>query len=358
MTKYDVSIEEVTKVETKGLQYSYLTVKFSGKSVNVVLINTLRRVLFDNIPTHAFPLECITVEKNKNSSVFNNDYMRLRLTQLPIINTKLDLSYLPAKYWHNIDFSKEREFHPQEKRIEIYINSTNTTDTVYDVTTSDIKYYEDGELVHNKYNQEFPIVLIELRPTEIFSCHMTSALGTGEKNAIWSCVSNVFYKIDGDDIVMTLESNGQFNEYELLWKATRFMHEKMEELKETISQQKQLTKIKEVELILDNETYTIGGILTDILQNMDVVIYAGVTKPNQLVKSIMLRIEYNKELDDPYKPIYEAIQYIIGLMNHMEKQIYKIGEKYLTIDKKEESKKEKKTESKKEVKKSSKKTTK
>jgi hypothetical protein len=46
-----------------------------GKSVNPVLVNTLRRLSYDYVPIYAFPGESIQIEKN--TSIFNNDYFLL-----------------------------------------------------------------------------------------------------------------------------------------------------------------------------------------------------------------------------------------------------------------------------------------
>lgn len=341
MAKYDISIDEIKKVPWEGLQYSELTLRFKGKDANITLLNTLRRILIDNIPTYAFPPEKIQIKKDNNTSKFNNDFMRLRLSQLSIPNIKSNIYYLPPKYWEDVDYSKDYEKHPQEKQIEIYVNSTNTTDVLSRVTTSDIQYYEDGVLVRDKYNKDYPIVLIELCPGEKFKCHMVSALGVAEKNmhegtSIWSGVTNAYYEETKDGINLVIESQGQCDEYELMWKACKYMQAKMDELKNTLLEKQKDAHVKQVEVLLDNETYTIGGILTDVLQNRDDVVFAGVTKPNHLVKSVLIKIEYKDELDAPYTPIYESIQYISDMMNHIENIIYKMGSKYITIAAKDE----------------------
>lgn len=352
MAKYDISIDELKKVPWEGLQYSESILHFKGKDVNTTLINTLRRILIDNIPTYAFPPEKIQIKKDNNTSKFNNDVMRLHLSQLSIPNIKSDIYYLPPKYWNGVDYSKDYEKHPKEKQIEIYINSTNTTDVISRVTTSDIQYYEDGVLIRDKYNKEYPIVLIELCPGEKFKCHMVSALGVAEKNMregtiIWSGVTNAYYDETKDGIDLIIESQGQCDEYELMWKACKYMQAKMDELKNILLEKQKDTRVKKVELLLDNETYTVGGILTDVLQNRSDVVFAGVTKPNHLTKSILIKIEYKDEQDSPYTPIYESIQYISDMMNYIEKIIYKMGSKYITSSTEDDQQKVKKDKKKK-----------
>lgn len=61
------------------------------------------------------------------------------------------------------------------------------------VTTNDIQYYEDNKLVQHKYNKNYPIVLIKLRPLEVFKCKLKAVLGVGERNAIWASANNAYY---------------------------------------------------------------------------------------------------------------------------------------------------------------------
>ena len=61
-------------------------IKMKGSGVNHILVNTLRRVCLDLIPIHAFNPDDIQIKKN--SSVYNNDIIRLRLSTFPIYNIK------------------------------------------------------------------------------------------------------------------------------------------------------------------------------------------------------------------------------------------------------------------------------
>lgn len=336
MSKFDINIEEIQKVETKGLTYSSLVLKFSGKNVNEVLINTLRRIMLNNIPTYAFAPECISI--GTNTSVYNNDQMRIHLMQLPVIKTPLKLNYLPEDYWLGVNYnSKERTKHEQEKSIEIYISATNKDENIKNITTNDIQYLEEGKQV-KKYNKEFPVLLIKLRPMETFDCKMKAVLGTGERNAIWSASGNSYFRIQDESIELTTESQGQFDEYELLFKACGFMQEKLVDLKKMIYD-KYITEtskdepLKNVDLTLDNESHTIGGILTYVLQDRDDVEFAGTTKLNELVKQITISVKYKKPMPKPLEPIMQSIDYITELMTFIKNKIYKLGKKYIASEK-------------------------
>lgn len=323
---FDINIEEINKVETHDLEYSSLSLKFTGADVNNILVNTIRRILLNNIPMYAFPVELIQIEKN--DSIFNNDQIKLRLSQLPILNTALDLAYIPDKYWRNINLKDpNREKHPKERKIEIYISATNSSERILNVTTNDIKYFEDLQPVENKYNQKFPIVLIQLRPMESFVCRMQASIGTGEKSAIWSSAGNAYFNEHEDgSFTLNIESQGQCDEYELLIKTCKYMREKFNELKNKISTNylevsSKNEPIQTLCLTLDNESYTTGGILVDILQNMKDVVFAGFGKKNELVDQITLTVKYAKLTKEPLAAIYDAIDRIMLLSTHLETKI-------------------------------------
>ena len=345
-TKFDIDIEEIEKKETNGLEYSYLILKFKGKSVRESIINTLRRVVLNNIPTYACAPECIQIEKN--TSVFNNDQMRIRLTQLPIIKTDLDLSYLEDKYWLDVKYNDlEREKHPEEKNIEIYISATNTDENIKNVTTNDIQYYEDNTRIESKYDKKYPIVLIKLRPRETFKCKLKAVLGTGERNVIWAGAGNAYYNITNDGAIFNIESHGQFDEYELLWKACRFMQYKLKDTKKQIYDKYEHISTKDeplqtVELNLDNESHTIGNMMTELLQDRDDVVYAGIGKRNELIKQITINVKYKSALKNPLDPIMQSIDGVVEIMEYLENKIYKLGKKYISTsdtDKEESSEK-------------------
>jgi len=84
---YDIKIKLLEHVdEIDGYETSYCKLNMSGRLINTVIVNTLRRVILTLIPTYGFNTENINI--TKNTSIFNNDYMRLRLSNFPIYLTK------------------------------------------------------------------------------------------------------------------------------------------------------------------------------------------------------------------------------------------------------------------------------
>ena len=84
MSKLDLDIQKISYLNDDTFQANHLHINFKGKSINHVVLNTLRRIMLEDIPCLSFNSELIEIIKN--SSVYNNDYMRNRLENLPLIN--------------------------------------------------------------------------------------------------------------------------------------------------------------------------------------------------------------------------------------------------------------------------------
>ena len=61
---------------------SRLEVTLEGSDINHVVINTIRRVGMTQVPIYSFD----EIEISENKSIYNNDYMRLRIKNLPLPN--------------------------------------------------------------------------------------------------------------------------------------------------------------------------------------------------------------------------------------------------------------------------------
>lgn len=322
--KFDILVEELDKILVKGTKASSLTVLFSGKDINIKMINALRRVMFSNLPTYAFPKELINIEAN-TTAAFNNDYMRLRLAFVPILNMDTKLCYLPDKYWNGVNYSDTtREKHPNEQSIEMYINVHNNSGSITNVTTDDLTVYLDGQQIY-PYDNDAPILLIKLRPNDTFKCHMRGVIGTSETDARWRLVRNVWY-VETDDKVpkfkMTIEGSNQVDEYIVLTKACGYLIKKLEIIKHELTtkmREKELGGQNPIKLKLDGEDHTIGEIINYELQSHSDVLFSGVTKTDHLIKAITLTIKTTKS--EPLDAVLLCIDELIKKYNHLGKMI-------------------------------------
>jgi DNA-directed RNA polymerase subunit L len=331
MNKIDIKIVKLLKHKKKGLRGSQLVLEISGKSINCIVINTLRRILLEEIPIYSFCNETINITENK--SALNNDQIKLRLSLLPIYNINNNLKVLPEKFWKTIDFSSaDREMHPEDDvKIEISGEFINNSPTIMNVTTNDIKIYKNDEII-KMYDSEFPILLIQLRPNDIFKFNMVGALGIGKRNSIWSSATCYYddYQIGVTDeeshkYEFKIESQGQMDENVLFIKACDVMLYKLEKIEYFIKNTYYTSKVKnstKIKLDLDNEDHTIGNILNDIIQNHPNVTKSGCTKPDHLVNRIVIKVETNK--NDPTIPLFESINHLKKIFDTLKTHVKKL----------------------------------
>lgn len=312
----DISIKELKHQKYHPLHGSSLVLEFKGKDVNSSIINTIRRACMDEIPIFAFPSEFIKIESN--TTIFNNDYMRLRLSQLPILHCECELDYLDKEYINYKDNNYVK--HPKDKNIEIYINAQNDTNDNINITTNDIKYLVDGEQ-QNVYSTEYPILLIQLRPKEVFKAHMKSILSNGLQSKIFSS-SNTFYEYDDNNdnnIKLTVESTGQITECKILEKAIKYILKKLEDFEDKI---KSLNNSNDTTLIFEfnNEDHTMGQVLNNAFQEHPKIIFSGLSKPRPLERLIKIKIS---SIDNtPSKYMLESIDYLKNVYHHILKKLY------------------------------------
>lgn len=308
-----------------------LKLEISGKNISFPIINALRKVCINQIPIYAFHTDKINILRN--NSVFDNTYMRERLSQLPI--TKLDeakiMNFLPLKYYKDVNFNdKNFDRHPEDTlNIEYYIKAKNDgPDKILNVNTNDLQININNEKINNnnKYSEKNPILLIQLRIGEEFECSMKGVLAVGEYNSIFNASSCYYDEITEDKFIFNIESSGQITEYNILIKGCDILIEKLKIIKENINNQQYKNLIMEnnsIILELINEDYTCGGPINYLLQNMKEVIYSGITKPNFMEKNLILKIKTEKS-SEPFKVLNKAIDESIILFGDFKNKFIEL----------------------------------
>ena len=71
-----------------------LELNIKGPNINYVILNTIRRTILTHIPNYAFTEFNFT----KNNTIFNNNYLKLRISNIPVwgIENKIEI-YEPKK---------------------------------------------------------------------------------------------------------------------------------------------------------------------------------------------------------------------------------------------------------------------
>jgi DNA-directed RNA polymerase subunit L len=85
-------------------------------------------------------------------------------------------------------------------------------------------------------------------------------------------------------------------------------------------------------MVFENEDHTLGNLLNEYLQENKNVLYSGLSKPNLVVDTIIIKFETIK--NDPLKIFFETIKHLELIFNDIEKKIEKIGGKFINYEKK------------------------
>jgi len=298
----DIQIEQVDQSINEYGNTS-LNLLISGKDMAYPLVNSLRHVCINQIPIYAFHTDKINIFKN--TSVYDNSYMKGRLSQLPINNIKHDIKFLSLLYYKNVNFAdpKIQKHEKDTFEIDYYVKAKNSgleQEKILYVSTNNLRITINDEVIENSklYSKEYPILLIKLRPGEEFECSMKGVLATGEMNSIFNA-ANVYYdEINKNKFNFTIKSYGQLSEYDLLILGCDIIIEKYNIIKENITNNEyKLITTEDNCLILEmlNEDYTCGGPLNYILQGFEEVIFSGITKPDFLQKCMLIKLKVDKK---------------------------------------------------------------
>ena len=301
---FDIQIKELDKTIDK-YGTSLLKLEMSGKDMEYPMVNALRKVSMNQIPIYAFHPSKINILRN--NSVFDNSYMRERLSQLPIYKLNHNIKYLASKYYKDVNFADPKLVKHIEdtNEIELYIKIKNIgPDNILNVSTNDIKYTLNNEVIENSkiYSDKYPILLIQLRLGEEFECSMKGVLAVGEFDAIFDASNAYYEEITLNKYEFMIESGGQLDEYEILISGCDIIIEKLKIIKENINQEQYqivITENNSMILEIQNEDYTCGGPINYNLQNLDEVIFSGITNPDFMQKNINIKFKVKND----YKPI-------------------------------------------------------
>lgn len=335
-----VKISVIVNKPTKDLEYSELILNISGLSH--VYLNTMKRILYEYIPTYAFNQDNIIIEKS--NTFLDNSRLRDRFQFLPIINIDPQIDYLDEKYYLNLNFENEdRPRHPKEKSINISFKNYNNKEEYKNVDTNTINYYVNGKEEKIPYNSKYPILLCYLRNGEYIECVMKSSLGIGIMHPIYQPVYHTFYRENEKDnktYDLIIHSKGQISEVELVKRMCKTAKIMLENHKKSmwkllheenifaslVYEYKQYRDPDDIKNItMDN--FTFANIICEELQkDKDNILFAGVCKENFFDKVVHLKIRFNgkKSDDEQHKIIIKAIDECIKRFEDFEKEINKL----------------------------------
>lgn len=301
-----ISISNVVKQDFKPYiknkqspTHSYLRFNIKGDYVTEEFANTLKRVMIFYIPAYAFSVNKMKV--SSNTSIHDNDYIKNRLSQIPIVNVNSDLFYLDPN-----DIPESNNYNEQ-----ITIKVKNPSQELMNVYIDRADIYVNNKKVGNKYENIGKILLFQLRHNQEMDCEMNSELGLGCNDDRFSAVSKAFYdEEEPGNILFTLESQGQFSEYDIVTKTCKNIIHKLNLLKTN-------PNITDDTIIFEEEDYTYTNIINYYLQKR--VEYSGLSQPDRNIKKMIIKINSKNTKKD----YLDSINEIISLFEDFSKECAK-----------------------------------
>lgn len=324
MNIYPIKLKK-TKFENEFLN-SRLEFNISGKNINEEYLNTIRRTIFSDIPIYTFK----NIKIKKNTSVFNNNYLKLRIQNIPVIGIKnKEDFYIPENnnleeeelileelYDDNVDFSINNDINTSSlNQMTMYLEYKNDTTEIVTATTNDAKFYFGEKQIPSPYKTEIP--LIDLQPSQEILFTAVTKLGIENESSINSPVSVNFYKQNKDSFDYILESRGQLTEKRILILALKNINKTIEKLLKSIPDDKGI----EDKLLIPNADHTIGNLLSNGMFNHPSVLFSGYNMPHPLDKKVI--IHYKLKSGNLKKILKDVIQYYTKLNNKIMELIEK-----------------------------------
>ena len=328
-------------VHTTELGNSRLDFKLAGPNINYIVANTIRRTIFSDIPIYAFN----EFKFEKNSSIFNNTYLKLRLKHLPIwgIENTVDfidynikstdpaLNDIPEEdnegdnNGDNVELNIEKTLNISNlKQFTMYVNIKNKTNNIITVTTNDAKFYYDEKQIKSPYKSHIPIVKLQPDQEIIFSA--ITKIGCEHEDAMYGAACIAGYKqINENEFDFFVESRGQLDEKRIIHVAMINIERRIRNFLKLLEEEnKQKVKTEEEKLqgliIVNNEDHTLGNLIAHGLQMHSSISFAGYNLPHPLAKKVHFHYKLEKE-DNIREIIKEVIEYYSKIFEYIKKTI-------------------------------------
>lgn len=262
---------------------------------NNCIVNTLRRVIMRQVPNYAFDPK--NIKFTRNTSVYNNDILRLRFANLPVIGIINDEDtfneYLENNY--NWVVSLERNIDTEIKKTQndidsIYENDitvellqdnnvltmyckvkhNNTKTDILNVTTDMCEFFINEKKIKSPYKS--PILLLKLRYDEEIEFSISSRMSIPYESPNYSSVENVFFTEKGDNYEFKIIPRNQyFKSSNIIKRAIKIIREMLTVVNELIED----TTDTKGSFEINNDKFTLPSLLVHYLQDHKDVLFAG-----------------------------------------------------------------------------------
>lgn len=324
----------IKKIEwEKELGNSRLEFKISGDNIDYVIVNTIRRTIFSEIPIYAFN----EFNFEKNTSIFHNNYLKLRFKHLPVWTIENTIDFIEPVKTNTNDTDIEEdtnenmvdqiqlnvEKNPNSstlKQLTMYVNYKNKTHDIVSVTSSDAKFYYEEKQIPSPYH--VPILLVKLQPDQEITFSAITKIGIEQEDAMYSAVCVSAYKqINDNEFDFFLESRGQINEKRILLVALININRRLDNMNKLINES-EINEGQNGMIVIHNEDHTLGNLIARGMQKHNKISFAGYNLPHPLAKKVNFHYKL-KENDNIKSVINDVIDYYKNLFGQINEIIIK-----------------------------------
>lgn len=335
-------MDKISKINIKLISYDHelgnsrLEFNLSGANIDYIIANTIRRTILSDIPIYAFN----EFKFEKNSSIFHNNYLKLRFKHIPIWGIENNTDYIDNQKIIKPTFNPEDEEEPLPDEVELeadnsvnssslkqltmYVTYKNKTDNVVTITTSDAIFYYNEKQIASPYKVSIPLVKLQAKQEIIFSA--ITNIGTEALNSMYSAVCIVGYKQKDNtseckDLDFFLESRGQLTEKRIVQVALINIERKIRNFLKVISETLIDEHSGEGVIIVNNEDHTLGNLISRGMQLHKDISFAGYNMPHPLANKFNLHYKLKDDKKKIFDIIEDVVNYYIEIFDDIKKGI-------------------------------------
>jgi len=326
------------KIEDEHLSFE---INNNFKDIKISFVNAIRRTIISDIYTYAINEKTITIFEN--SSMLNNEFLKHRLSLIPIYCELENINY------DNLVISCKKS-NNEENIISVYVNDFIIKNDNENISISSIFKYPnilfaklqnnqsisfESKLIRN--NLEYggsafsPVsaCMYKFKVDDKLVNSITKNMNNDEKKTFFTQdVQRAYGKNEYDEPLgydFTLESNGFYEPKTILFFGLEYLIKRLNNVKIEFRNKKS-KKISLVyndenpdifDFLIDHENETVGNLLSSYLTYHNNVFYTGFIIEHPLNNNILFRIKLkeNNTLENCINLIEECIDNLINIIN-------------------------------------------
>lgn len=308
-----LNLKKVSNKEDDTIHTNHLHFRINGTNIDHVIVNSLRRIILEELPGFAYDSESIKI--SANSSVYNNDYLKNRIENFPVtgLDLKLDIEeFLKLKFDKNIENDSETERQEEDTEqnfsnfnlLNFYVKKENTSGDIMNITTNDCDFFLEGKKINNIYKN--PLLICKLKKDEKLELSAIVKKGLPITNAKYSAVGVCCYEEKSqNDFVFKIENRNQYKNKEVIIYGCDILIKRLQIISDKIVSKK-FSSDNHGKIILNNENHTFGNLISRGLQEDSNIEYAAYKLDHLLINDVT--IEY---ITNGSKTINEIIDKVI-----------------------------------------------